>query len=88
MILEIEIIEQIADQPQGRSFEWLREFIRSNESRDPNTILMGMWKAGKIEVRDNENHPYDQWKIEELFRNNAFTGSERVTATRLGLKVV
>ncbi len=87
MIIEIEIIEQISDATFGRSLDWLCNFIKSLDTRSPHFILKKMWKADLIDLRSSENTSYDKWKVEQLFRDKTFDGSERVIATQHGLNL-
>jgi len=39
MIVEIEIIEQIEDEPVGRTVRWVYDFVRSLGKEDPSSFL-------------------------------------------------
>lgn len=85
MIVEVEIIEQISDEPLGRPMRWLIDYMKSIDNRDPYHVLAGMWRAEQLELRDRDGVLLPRWKVEQLIRDGAFDGSERVLATQQGL---
>jgi hypothetical protein len=60
--------------------------MSSIDIRDPYLALRGMWRGGQVEFRDQDGVALAEWKVEQLFRDRNFNGSERVLATRSGLK--
>ena len=83
MIVEHEVIEQIEEEPNGRSIEWMCSFLRELGSTDPLVLLHNMWRAGYLAVDDESGLELKSWQCEPIWR-----GSEevqpRVVATPLG----
>ena len=48
MIVEMELIEQIADEPQGWELSRVVEFLDELGRSDHRHLLGGMWRAGAI----------------------------------------
>ena len=84
MILEIEILEQIEDEPIGRSVNWLCEFIRSLGDQDPIFVLRGMWRGGYIRFIDVTGVDVPNWKCEELLDRRSADCDARIIATAQG----
>ena len=84
MILEHEIIEQIEEEPVGRSLEWCVEFATGLGCPEPWTTLRQMWRAGYIALADAEGQILPEWRIEEVWRAGVARSDVAVLATDLG----
>ncbi len=85
MIIEVEIIERIEDEPLGRSVNWVCDMIASLGRDDPFGVLRGMWRGGYIALIDGHGEPSPQWKCEELWRDREQSRGARLIATEKGL---
>jgi hypothetical protein len=84
--MEIEIIEQIADEPLGRSVSWVCDFMKSRGDGDPLVTLRGMWNGGHLQFTDANGMPLPRWRCEQILRNGVIESEARVLATDKGAK--
>ena len=84
-IPEFEVIEQIMDEPRGRSVRWLMQL----DSKMPRArwlqLLEGMWKSGKVALNDAAGRPLTHWEAAAFFRASGEGEPTWVVATEAGL---
>jgi hypothetical protein len=86
--IEVEIIEQVADEPFGRSVAWLCNLMDSLGHRDPFVALHGMWRKGYLSFADAERKQLPPWRCEQILRDHVRDGQVTVLATERGLQWV
>jgi hypothetical protein len=84
MIVEQEVIEQIAEEKLGRPLSWVCDLIRSLGREDVFVVLHGLWRAGYVALVDDNCHPLPQWRCAELFRAEAEPSDAHLVVTDLG----
>lgn len=80
--LAVEIIEQIEDEPRGRSLAWLCAFAASYGS-DPLRSIDTIRRTGHLAFVDERGHPLPAWQCEAIVRTRQHDGV-RVVATDEG----
>ena len=86
MIIEIEVIEQIEDEPVGRSVNWVRDFMKSLGHHDPFVALGGMWRGGYLSFASPDGTPLPKWRCEQVLRDRVLGDGTRLLATDKGVK--
>lgn len=84
MIVEIEVIEQLEDEPVGRSVRWVCTFMKSLGVTDPFETLGGMWRGGYLSFADPDGAPLPQWRCEQILRDRVEDDRTRLLATDEG----
>ena len=88
VILQHEIIEQIADEPTGRPVGWVCDLLRGLGASDPWPLLRGMWLQGYIAVVDGAGKPVQAWRCEQVWRARSEPPELRITATDRGAGLI
>ena len=88
MILEHDVIEQIEEDPLGKTFTWVGALIRSLSEKDPFTVLHRMWRAGYIEFVTDDGETIPPWRTAQIFGSKAEHQAVRIVATYRGSRWV
>lgn len=88
VIVENEVIEQIEDEPHGRSLAWVCSLIRTLGRDDPLIVLSGMWRGGKVLFADDSGNPVPSWRCHDVLRTGDEAAAFRVLATDVGSRSV
>lgn len=84
MIVEHEIIEQIENEPHGRSLAWCSRLAGRLGAREPRVTLRAMWRAGYLELREADGFVMQPWQVEQVWRVGELRDDIAVHATELG----
>ena len=84
-ISEWEIIEQVMDEPLGRSVGWLQGIAASSDSSLLFRLLNGMWQSGKISFADSNGRTMADWEVTAFLRGGTSCDNTHVIATDDGL---
>ena len=84
MIVEHEIIEQIEEEPNGRSLAWVCDLARRLGKDDPLRVLEAMVEAGLISLTDERGRPLEPWECSEIWRSHEESRAVHVIATSDG----
>ena len=66
MIIEHELLEQIADEPIGWSLARALEFVAGH--KEPWTVIVALYRDGYVNLYDHAGEPLPTWRIDALFR--------------------
>ena len=66
MIIEHELLEQIADEPIDWSLARALEFVAGH--KEPWTVIVGLYRDGCVNLHDHAGEPLPMWRIATLFR--------------------
>ena len=84
MIVEHEIIEQIEEEPVGRTFAWCLAFAGEQGCSDPMTTLREMWRDGYVVLADADGAVLPDWRAREVWRAGVPREDLALLATDLG----
>ena len=85
-MIEHEIIEQIEEEPVGRSLNWCIDFATGLGCPDSIATISQMWRAGYLAMADRHGKSLPDWKIEQVMRAGGEHSDVFVLATDLGSK--
>ena len=86
--VEVEVIEQIEEEDQGRSLAWVCDLIRGLSRDEPMAVLRGMWQGGYVGLLADSGEALPRWRCAELFRTGDANAPVRVVATDHGSRWV
>lgn len=86
VIVEHEIIEQVEDEPRGRSIGWCAELAGQLGACDPLVTLREMCRAGHLQLVGTDGAVLQPWQAEQVWRVGDARRDIAVHATDLGSK--
>lgn len=84
--MEVEVIEQIKDEPLGRSAGWVCDFLNSLGHSEPFVVLHGMWRGGYLLLADAGGKQLPRWQSEQILRDGVQDSEAQLLATNKGAK--
>ncbi len=83
MIIENEVLEQIAESSFDWSFSHVLEFVA--RYKDPWPVLRAFHNEGYIILCDTNGEQLPQWRVDEIFRNRVTVIGVLVKVTPAGI---
>lgn len=88
MIVEHDLIEQIADEPHGRSLAWCTELLGQFGAREPWITIRQMYRAGHLRFTHADGTVLQPWQAEQVWRAGEPREDIAVHATDLACRFV